>query len=153
MLSKTNLFSDQSHWHTINHIGRQTASLPRCLWRRKLGQHGPNKIHSMEDNPFGTLTLPLQLRKWLASKPRQRHHSAWWLASKLRPLAMKYQIYRTAELPHKSGSPWASKLIGFTHAASFDAKPGGLFTVASATATLKLKRPFWSSFLLFGPFS
>ena len=112
MLSKTNLFSDQSHWHTINHIGRQTASLPRCLWRRKLGQHGPNKIHSMEDNPFGTLTLPLQLRKWLASKPRQRHHSAWWLASKLRPLAMKYQIYRTAELPHKSGSPWVSKLIG-----------------------------------------
>ena len=69
----------------------------RCLWRRKLGQNG-NNMHSVDDHLFGTLILSLQLRKWLASKPRlgsrQRHHSAWWLASNLRrPLAMKYQIY------------------------------------------------------------
>ena len=99
VLWKTNIFSDRSHWHRMNHIGRQTPSHPRCFWRRKLGQHGPNNIHSVEDNLFGTLTLLLQLRKWRASKPRQRHHIAWWLASNLRPLPMKYQIYRKAELP------------------------------------------------------
>ena len=45
----------------------------RCLWRRKLGQNG-NNMHSVANHLFGTLVLPLQLRKWLASKPNKINH-------------------------------------------------------------------------------
>ena len=145
VLSKTNIFSDRSHWHRMNHIGRQTASLPKCFWRRKLGQNGPNNIHSVEDHLFGTLTLPLQRRKWLASKPRQRHHIAWWLASNLRPLARKYQIYRKAELPQdKSGYHGEANWLGSWSLGPPGCKDNSL--VCQVCVTLSLHEVWWGAF-------